>query len=257
MRVNALLVDGLDLEGRDAFVLLEGEGDVADEVLDENGVVIGLHGNVAFVGALEQGIDGRGGTGLGDGDEFLDPDEFPASGLFLLGPHLNGDMPPLVVGAVVTDLFAARAERFDRHLHPQGEDVLFAVGLPEEGDLAAHLGPGTGDRGGFLDEIRKLDLDMGALSIQSLFEIVEDLRQRAHGDLTLMAGEDLQKATHVGALKMMGQVDRHRDRRHCGQRFTLAVHNLYGILKIRDANLIDRNPPCVPRFLNVWQRDCF
>src|SRR4249919_2511536 len=76
--VNALLVYGLDLEGRDAGVVFQEKRDVAYEVFDENRIVMSLHGHVALVGALEQSVDRRGGRFLGNLDEFFDPDPSPA-----------------------------------------------------------------------------------------------------------------------------------------------------------------------------------
>ena len=57
--MDAFLVDGFDLEGGDALVLLESEGDVTKEVLDEDSVAVGLHGGVSFVGTLKQCMDWR------------------------------------------------------------------------------------------------------------------------------------------------------------------------------------------------------
>ena len=53
-------------------------GDVADHVLDEHRVVVGLHRDVALVGPLEQRVDGAEADCFGDVDQFLDPDQLRA-----------------------------------------------------------------------------------------------------------------------------------------------------------------------------------
>jgi excisionase family DNA binding protein len=59
--VNALLILSADPEPDDAIILSKSDGDVADDVFDEGRVVVGLHRDVAFVRALEERIDRRGG----------------------------------------------------------------------------------------------------------------------------------------------------------------------------------------------------
>ena len=51
--VDAFLVYGADDEAGDALVSLEEEGNISYEVFDEDGIVVGLHGDVAFIRALE------------------------------------------------------------------------------------------------------------------------------------------------------------------------------------------------------------
>ena len=56
--MDTFLVYGVDDERGDALVSLEEKGNIAHEVFDENGIIVSLHGHVAFIGALEEGIDG-------------------------------------------------------------------------------------------------------------------------------------------------------------------------------------------------------
>jgi hypothetical protein len=82
---------------------------------------------VAFVRALEQSID-RSRTGfLRHRDEFFDPYQLPASFGFRLRSNFKCDVASLVVGSVVADLLAARAEGGDGHCDAQGEVVLGVV----------------------------------------------------------------------------------------------------------------------------------
>ncbi len=254
MRVDAFLVDRLHLESGNTFILLEGEGDVANEVFDKDGIVVGLHGDVAFVGTLQQGIDWCGSSLLGDGDEFFDPDEFPPTAFLLFGADLDGHVPTLIVSAVVADLLTARTESLDWHLNPHSEIVLLAIRFAEERDFAADFGFGPRNRCCLLDEIGKAHLDLRALGIQALLQVVQNEGQGAHGDLPLVRGQHLQKPTHVSALEVVGQMNRHRDRRHCRQRFAVPVHDLDGILQVGDAYLINGNTSGVSRLLNVWER---
>ena len=56
--MDTFLVHGADDERGDALVSLEEKGNISHEVFDEDGIVVGLHGDVAFIGALEERIVG-------------------------------------------------------------------------------------------------------------------------------------------------------------------------------------------------------
>ena len=49
MIVDALLVDGADFKPRNALFLFKKFGDIADDILDEDGIVERLHGDVPLV----------------------------------------------------------------------------------------------------------------------------------------------------------------------------------------------------------------
>lgn len=95
--MDALVVDGFDFKPADALVLFEEEGSIADDILDEDGIVEGLHGDVALVGTLQWRVDGGGGRLLGNGDELFDPDELPEA-VLSLGANSQRDETALVVG---------------------------------------------------------------------------------------------------------------------------------------------------------------
>jgi len=57
------------------------EGDGTDEVLDKNGIIVGLFGHVLFVGPFEERKDFGAGTGFDQGNEVLDPDGFAKGNL--------------------------------------------------------------------------------------------------------------------------------------------------------------------------------
>ena len=62
--MDALHVLGLDLVPGDVGMLVAAHGDVAHEVLDEDGMVVGPLGNEFFVGALEERVDFAAAVGL-------------------------------------------------------------------------------------------------------------------------------------------------------------------------------------------------
>src|SRR3569623_804532 len=87
---------------RDTAVTIERQRNVAHQILDELGIVIGTLGYVFFIGALEQSIHFAGSAALGNFDQFLD---CHLSGKFGLDP----DMLTLVMRAIARNLFRAWA----------------------------------------------------------------------------------------------------------------------------------------------------
>lgn len=58
VRVDALFVYNLRLEGADALVLVESEGNFARHVLHEPRAVVASHRYMPLIGALDHGVDG-------------------------------------------------------------------------------------------------------------------------------------------------------------------------------------------------------
>lgn len=73
MVVDALEVLAADLVERDLLVRVQHHGEVADDVLDELGVLVGLLGHPLLVGAVERRKDVAGRGLLQDVHELLDP----------------------------------------------------------------------------------------------------------------------------------------------------------------------------------------
>ena len=71
MVVDGFVVFDLDLIRADVVVAVEGEGDFANHVFDEPGVVVGLLGHEFFVWSLEHGVEGGGGGGFDHLDDVL------------------------------------------------------------------------------------------------------------------------------------------------------------------------------------------
>ena len=61
MVVDALVVHSPNLEPLDTGVAFKLGRRVSDDIFDENRVIVGLHGDMALIGAFEEGIDGGGG----------------------------------------------------------------------------------------------------------------------------------------------------------------------------------------------------
>jgi hypothetical protein len=78
------------------------KGDGTDEILDKNGIIVGLFGHVFFVGPFEERKDFGAGTGFDQRNEVLDPDGF-AEG------NLKTDEAALIMGATFADGLTAGA----------------------------------------------------------------------------------------------------------------------------------------------------
>ena len=78
---GTVIVDALKILGFDAVPVDIGMGVTphrygADQILDEDGIIIRALGDVFFVRPLEEGKDFRAGTGFDESDKVLDPDGF-------------------------------------------------------------------------------------------------------------------------------------------------------------------------------------
>ena len=250
--MDALVVYGADLKPFDARVGFELGGRVSDDIFDENRVVVGLHGDMALVGALEEWIDRGGGRFFCNIHEFLDPEEIPRAILFLAGADSDRHISALIMGSVVADFLGAGAEGANGNPHPEEEVVARAVGFPDECAKVVHGCGETGDWGLALDEVRKLDLNVCGLGIEAFFEIVKDCRDRAHGEFALVLSEDLQEARHVGALEVVWQTHGEGNLRGALLLLVLPVEDSDGVEQIANTNLIDSNSACVWSALDVF-----
>ena len=119
MIMDALMVYSPDLKPLDAGVGFELGRRVADHIFHENRIVVGLHGDMALIGAFEEWIDRRGGRFFRHIHEFFDPEEVPGAILFLACANGDRDIPALVVGSVVADLLGAGAEGANGNANPE------------------------------------------------------------------------------------------------------------------------------------------
>jgi hypothetical protein len=57
MIVNALVIHSMNLEPRNAGVLPEPNGDISNDVLDEDWIIVSLHCHVTFVRPFQERVD--------------------------------------------------------------------------------------------------------------------------------------------------------------------------------------------------------
>ena len=253
MIVDALLIDGADFKPRNSFFFFKELRCIADYVLDEDRIIERLHGYVALVRSLEQRIDWRRRGLFGDGNEFLDPYQFPESVLALWSDG-ERDSATLIVRPVITDFLGTRTEGRHGNFNTKQKIVGLAVGFTDEGAAIIHRRGGTTDRCFASQEIRKINLNVGGLGFEAFLQFMKYGRQRAHGHFALMVAQHFQKPTHVRALKMVGQADRHGNvcRRLLALIFT--VQNRYGKRKVTHADLVNRYTATIFCLLNVGER---
>ncbi len=136
--MGALMIHSSDLEPLNAQVGFELGSRVADDIFDENRIVVGLHGDMALIGAFEEWIDRSGGRFFSNIHEFLDPQEVPRTILFLAGADGDRDIPALVVGSVVTNFLGAGTEGSNGNTHAKEEVGARAIGFPNESAKVVH-----------------------------------------------------------------------------------------------------------------------
>ncbi len=171
-------------------------------------------------------------------NEFLDPDPGPAL-LRHRWAHFDGHVSALIVRPVVADLLAAGAERRNRHHDPQRHVILPAIATDGKGALTAHLRSGAADRRSFVDEMREGQFHVGVLRIEPPLELVENRGQAAKGNFPRVLGQDFEESAHVGALEVMGEVDRHRNVSHGGHWLAAAALHADRVAEIGNADLIN------------------
>ena len=81
---------------------------IANDILDEFGVVVGTLGDTFLIGAFENRVELTGGTLLCDIDQIFEPYD-----LVRTRAYGDANLGALVVGPVLTDLLAARAAAGD------------------------------------------------------------------------------------------------------------------------------------------------
>lgn len=250
--MDALVVHSPHLEPLDAGVGFELCRCVADDIFDENRVVVGLHGDMALVCALEKGIDRSGGRFFCHIHEFLDPQEVPSAILFLARADGDRDISALIVGSVVTDFLGAGAEGSNRNAHAEEEVVALAIGFPDESAKIVHGRGETGDWGLALDEVGELDFDVCRLGIEAFFEIVQDRGDGAHREFPLVLGQDLQKTRHVGALEVVWETHGEGNLRGALLLLVLPVEDSDGVEQIAYTNLVYRDSACIWSALDIF-----
>lgn len=169
--VDALHVDHMNLKPRDSVVSDEFGGRGAGDVLDEGGVIESLHRDMPLIGALEQGIQRGRGRGLGALDEVFDPDDVRLPSGVVGAANLKFHVSTLVVGPVVADFLAARAEAGNWNIHAYDKISVLAIDVALEVAGVVHQRLGSADGSCPLQKVGELSPDMGALSVESSLEV--------------------------------------------------------------------------------------
>lgn len=254
MAVDRLEVLGVDLVPGDAIVVVEADGEVADDVLDELGVVVGLLGDELFVGALEHGVDGRAGRGLEVRHHVLDPECGLAFAGACLEADLGFDLAALVVGAVLADLLRARAEA-GRRGGDAHHEVIHVIGAALEGHLVVHQAGLLGDGRELLDEVGEAGLEVGFLGVEALADGAGEFGDAVGRDgFAGVVVEDLEEPAHVRALLVVGQGDVHVDGGDGGLLAAVGGAEADRINDVLDADAVDRDVALVLRGLHVDHR---
>ncbi|SPD65343.1 protein of unknown function [Cupriavidus taiwanensis] len=203
-RIRAVVVDRLEvlrLEhiGHDAVVRIQPHGDVAHQVLDELGILVGTLGDELLVGPLEQPPQLARRLFLGHAHQRLHRQ--------LAGQlHVHGDMRALVVRAILRDLLRARAQAGHRHQrlqeHPRGAVAHFTG----QRDLVVQQRLHAGHRRDLADEVRERDLDAAGLGFELLQHLVQHQPEAGQLQRRPLFFQQRHEARHMRALLVGGQV---------------------------------------------------
>lgn len=248
-RDRVVIVDGLEVFGFDAVpgdvgVGAAAQGDIADEVLDKHGVVVGALGDHFFVGPLENAIDFAGGGVFDQADEVLDP-------YGLAEADGEGGNAPLVVGAARADRAGAGAKGGDGHGHCHQKIVVPMLEGGAEAHLIIHKSCFSGGRGSLFDEEGKLEFRVGAIALEPGTKLFEDVADVVHVNSGAMRMQDFQKPAHVRAFEVMRQVHRKPHGGHGRLHSPRPIPHLDRIVQVGDAHAVNGQLPIVRLPLSV------
>ena len=139
--------------------------DIPNHVLDEHGVVVGLHGDVSLVRPLEEWIDRRRRRPLGDVDQLFNPNELRGAVTTALATNGYADYTALIVRAVVADALAARTKARDGHVNADQKIDIPSIEFTDEGALVINQRLGFTLRSCLLYKVREEDLDSSGLRV--------------------------------------------------------------------------------------------
>jgi hypothetical protein len=203
--VRAVIMDAFEIFRLHAVPLDVGmsvafEGDGTDEVLDKNGIIIGLFGHVFFVGPFEERKDFGAGTGFDQRNEVLDPDGF-AEG------NLETDEAALIMGATFADGLAAGAESGDGNCDSDFEAEIFSMEGSIEVDLIIHEAWGGSDGSFFFYEVGEIQFEVSGVGLKALLKGTKDGGDTFDMDEAAVFLEDFEEPTHMCSFELVGEVD--------------------------------------------------
>jgi hypothetical protein len=220
------------------------EGDGTDEILDKNGIVVGLFSHMFFVGPLEERKDFGAGTRFDQCNEVLDPYGF-AEGDF------EADETALIMGATFADGFAAGAESGDGNCDSDFESEIFSMKGGIEVDLVIHEARGGSDGSFFFYEVREIQFEVSGVGLKALLKGTKDGGNTFDMDEAAVFLEDFEEPTHVGSFELMGEVDCESDCCDGILRSVGTVANDDGVAEAFDADLIDPKVPGIGGRLGI------
>lgn len=169
-------------------------GDIAHEVLDEDGVLVGVLGDPFFVGALEYAVETATGALLDEVYQVLYPDRFVGEA------HGVGDDAALVVCSVGAHRLGAGAECGDRnHDRQYVVDGAILLCLYFHPDFVVHQPFSFADGGCFHAEVGEFKNDMRFSCVQAGEHFPGYLRKRMHIQPGAVRMEYLHETAHVGS----------------------------------------------------------
>ena len=160
-------------------------------------------------------------------------------------------MRALVVCAVVGDFPGAGAEAGHGDDDARGHLRLAIANLANERDLVVHEAFDTGHRRPLVDEKGERHLDMADFRFEQSGHFSKHVLEGRNGDLALMVVQNRNKARHVRALEVVGQVNVHVESRNCVLLAIAAVTHANGVTDILDSDLVDGDLACIRATLNI------
>ena len=157
------------------------------------------------------------------------------------------------MGAAFADRLAAGAEGGDGYGHGHFEAEIFAVESGIETGLVIHQAGGAGDWGFFFDEVGEIKFKVGGVGLKAFLQGPENGRDAFHVDQTAVFLQNLDEAAHVGALKLMGEINGEGDGGDGVLGRVGPVTNNDGIAEAFDADLVDSQIAEVGRGLGIVQ----
>ena len=219
-------------------------GNVANQVLDKFGIVVGALGHILFVRPLQQAVNLAGGAAFGNGNQLLDGHNALESGL-------NGDMRALVVGAVSGDFLRAGTEAGSRYHHLHRECI--ASGFRHRAapaHVAIKQAFDTRDWRGFLDEIRETHVNRTCLCTQPIQHIEHHAPVSGRIQRIGLQFQQLKEARHMGAFVAGGQTHCQRQRGNGRHGFAARVDG-QRIPNTLDPDIVDAEIAVVDLRLNI------
>ncbi len=243
--VNRFEVFRIDPVSQNAIVGVQLTGHVANQILDEFGVLVGVFRNVFFVAALESTPK------LARSGRFRDADLF-FQRHFRAQFTGNANLRALIVRAVLADFLAAGAQAGNGsgNFLLDGRNAVLAFGLVA--NFIIHDALESGNRAALRNEEGTADFNIAVLGVQQGEHLRDQRLHHGRAQRLKVFGEQRHEAGHMRPLLRSGQADIHRHRGYGGLR---TIDALYGNRDgdAADADAINGDTSRVGRALYVGQ----